>query len=130
MPGDISGNGRSWKGVVSTISPEVVNNEVEARLRFAGDTPDQLRQNQRLSVRVLLDQRADVLTVRRGSFVDESNGTYAYVVRDGLAVKTPVRLGARSVDKVEVLQGLAVGDRVVISGTDAFNGAAQVAISQ
>lgn len=129
MPGEISGNGRSWKGLVSTVSPEVVNNEVAARLRFEGATPDQLRQNQRLSVRVLLDRRDNVLTVRRGSFADEGGGAYAYVVRDGMAHKTRVRLGVRSLDKIEVLDGLAPGDRIVVSGTDAFQGAERVAIS-
>jgi len=74
MGGGITGNGKTWKGLVSAISPEVVNGEVAARLRFDGETPKQLRQNQRLSVRVLLDKRDNVLTVTRGSFVDESGG--------------------------------------------------------
>jgi HlyD family secretion protein len=91
--------------------------------------PEQLRQNQRLSVRVLLDQRADVLSVRAGSFIDESGGQYAYVVRDGVAVKTPVRLGARSVDRVEILSGLKPGDRVVVSGAENFHAAATVGLS-
>jgi len=129
MPAVISGNGRDWKGAVSAISPEVVNGEVVARVRFEGDKPRQLRQNQRLSVRILLDKRENVLTVARGSFVDESGGRYAYVVRDGIAYKTPVTLGPSSIDKVEILQGLKEGDKVVVSGTDSFNGAAKVAIS-
>ncbi len=129
MTGEISGNGNTWKGIVSAISPEVVNGEVAARLRFDGQTPKQLRQNQRLSVRVLLDKRNNVLTVQRGSFVDESGGSYAYVVRDGIATKTPIRVGASSIDKVEILQGLKEGDRIVISGTDSFKGAPRVVIS-
>lgn len=129
MPAAISGNGQEWKGAVSAISPEVVNGEVVARVRFEGNKPKQLRQNQRLSVRIVLDQRENVLTVARGSFVDESGGRYAYVVRDGIATKTPVRLGPSSIDKVEILQGLKAGDKVVISGTSNFNGAARVAIS-
>ena len=129
MSGEISGNGHTWKGLVSAISPEVVNGQVAARLRFEGETPKQLRQNQRLSVRVLLDKRDNVLTVQRGSFVDESGGSYAYLVRDGIAKKTPIRVGASSIDKVEILDGLKEGDRIVISGTDSFKGAATVAIS-
>ncbi len=129
MAGEISGNGHTWKGLVSAISPEVVNGQVAARLRFDGDTPKQLRQNQRLSVRVLLDRRDDVLTVQRGSFVDESGGSYAYLVRDGIAKKTPIRVGASSIDKVEILDGLKEGERIVISGTDSFKGATTVAIS-
>ncbi|MDE2087259.1 MAG: efflux RND transporter periplasmic adaptor subunit [Xanthomonadaceae bacterium] len=130
MTGEISGNGSTWKGLVSAISPEVVNGEVAARVRFEGSTPKELRQNQRLSVRILLEKRDNVLTVQRGSFVDESGGSYAYVVKDGIATKTPIRVGVSSIDKVEILQGLKEGDRIVISGTDSFKGAQRVAISR
>lgn len=129
MAGEISGNGHTWKGLVSAISPEVVNGQVAARLRFDGETPKQLRQNQRLSVRVLLDKRDNVLTVQRGSFVDESGGSYAYLVKDSIAKKTPIRVGASSIDKVEILEGLKEGDRIVVSGTDSFKSAATVVIS-
>ena len=129
MPGEIAGNGRQWRGLVSSVSPEVVNNEVAARLRFDGAPPDQLRQNQRLSVRVLLDRREKVLTVARGSFVEDGGGRFAYVVEDGQAVKRPIRLGAQSLSKVEILEGLKPGDRVVVSGTQAFDGAERVTLS-
>ncbi|WP_374566469.1 efflux RND transporter periplasmic adaptor subunit [Ideonella sp.] len=129
MPGEISGNGQQWAGKVSSVSPEVVNNEVAARLRFDGALPAQLRQNQRLSVRVLLDRRDNVLTVARGSFVDEGGGRVAYVLRDGVAEKRAVKLGAQSLAKVEVLEGLRPGDRVVTSGSENFRGAERVTVS-
>ncbi|MDI4634277.1 efflux RND transporter periplasmic adaptor subunit [Pelomonas sp. V22] len=130
MPGEISGNGKTWKGRVSSISPEVVNNEVSARLRFEGEQPAQLRQNQRLSVRVLLDHRENVLQVARGAFVDEGGGRIAYVVQDGQAVRRPIRLGAQSLSQVEVLEGLKPGETVVISGTEFFKGAERVTLSR
>ncbi|HET7301469.1 MAG TPA: efflux RND transporter periplasmic adaptor subunit [Oleiagrimonas sp.] len=130
MPAQISGNGNTWKGAVSAISPEVVNGEVASRVRFEGAKPEHLRQNQRLSVRILLDHRDSAVTVARGSFVDESGGRYAYVVHDGIAAKTPIQIGATSIDKVEILKGLKPGDKVVISGTDNFNGAQRVVISR
>lgn len=129
MPGEISGNGSTWRGSVSAVSPEVVNGQVAARLRFEGDTPKQLRQNQRLSVRVLIDRRDNVLRVARGSFVEEFGARHAYVLRDGIAEKSPVRLGLSSIAHVEVLEGLKEGDRVVVSGSDVFGDAARVAVS-
>jgi HlyD family secretion protein len=129
MAGQISGNGQQWAGRVSSVSPEVVNGEVAARLRFDGAMPPQLRQNQRLSVRVLLDHRDQVLSVARGSFVDEGGGRFAYVLAEGEARRRAIRLGAQSLAKVEVLEGLKPGERVVISGTDQFRGADRVAIA-
>jgi HlyD family secretion protein len=129
MPGEISGNGQVWKGRIGSVSPEVVNGEVSARLRFDGAQPEQLRQNQRLSVRVLLDRRSNVLAVSRGSFVDEGGGRLAYVLQDGQAQKRAVRLGAMSLSKVEVLEGLQPGERVVVSGAENFRGADRVTVS-
>jgi HlyD family secretion protein len=61
--------------------------------------------------------------------VDQEGGGFAYVVRGNIAQRTPVSLGAASIAKVEILDGLAVGDQIVISGTDAFNGAQRVILS-
>lgn len=128
MAATLEGDGRQWAATLSGVSPEVVSGEVTARLRFTGTQPEGLRQSQRLAVRVLIDKRANVLMVERGSFVDQDAG-FAYVVHDGVAQRRPVRLGAQSVQKVEILDGLAVGDQVVVSGSDAFNGADRVIVT-
>ncbi len=128
MSATLEGDGRQWSATLSGVSPEVVSGEVTARLRFTGTQPDGLRQSQRLAVRVLIDKRADVLMVERGSFVDQDAG-FAYVVSDSVAQRRPVRLGAQSVQKVEILDGLNVGDQVVVQGPNAFNGADRVIVT-
>jgi len=62
--------------------------------------------------------------------LENGNGRIAYVVRDGLAQKTAISTGARSLSSVEILAGLSVGDSIIISGTDQFNGADTVLITQ
>lgn len=116
-------------GTLSALSPEVVKNQVLARVRFDGVQPQGLRQSQRLSARLLIEEKPDVVMLPRGPFVESEGGRYAYVVRDGVAVRTPVTLGATSVAFVEVLSGLKVGDQVVVSGTDTFNNASTVSIT-
>jgi HlyD family secretion protein len=128
MGATLEGDGRQWQATLSGVSPEVVAGEVTARLRFTGTQPVGLRQSQRLAVRILIDKRTDVLTVERGSFVDQDAG-FAYVIHDGVAERRAVRLGAQSVQKVEILDGLNVGDQIVVSGSDAFNGADRVIVT-
>jgi HlyD family secretion protein len=107
---------------------------VVTRVRFTGDKPQDLRQNQslrqnqRLSVRILIDRRENVLTVDRGTFMDQDGG-FAYVVHGNIAQRQPVRLGAASIQKVQILEGLSVGEQVVVSGADAFNDAERVVIT-
>jgi HlyD family secretion protein len=130
MTADLDGGGGHFKAVVSGVSPEVIAGQVTARLRFVGDKPSGLRQSQRMSVRIFIDRRENVLMVDRGSFIDQDGGAFAYLVHGNLAERRRVRLGAASIAKVEILEGLGVGDQVVVSGTDAFNGAERVILSR
>jgi len=130
MPAQLtSGNGEPYPGAVSAVSPEVVNGEVTARLRFTDKQPPGLRQNQRLSARIVLDTRRDVLQVERGPFVEQDGGRFAYVMDGNQAVRRPVRLGVSSLNAVEILDGANVGDRIVVSGSDQFGDAERVRIS-
>jgi HlyD family secretion protein len=116
-------------GKLSALSPEVVKNQVLARVRFNGDQPAGLRQSQRITARLLIDEKHDALMVQRGPFVESEGGRYAYVVRDGVAIRTPIKLGATSVSAVEILGGLKPGDKIVISGTETFENAERVSIN-
>ncbi|MFT4255756.1 MAG: efflux RND transporter periplasmic adaptor subunit [Pseudoxanthomonas sp.] len=130
MPAQLtSGSGEPYPGEISAVSPEVVNGEVTARIRFTDKQPPGLRQSQRLSARVLMDTRRNVLKVERGPFVEQSGGRYAYVMDGSVAVRRPVQLGASSLGEVEVLQGLKPGDRVVVSGSDLFGDAERAKVN-
>jgi HlyD family secretion protein len=129
MTADLEGDGRRWKGTISAISPQVVNGQVATRVRFGAEKPAGLRQNQRLSVRIFLERYDNVLTVDRGSFMDQNGGGVAYVVRGNVAERRPIRLGAASISKVEILDGLAAGDQIVVTGADLFNGAQRAIIA-
>ena len=129
MPAQLSGGRGEYPAKVSAVSPEVVNGEVTGRLRFTGEQPPALRQNQRMRARILLDTREDVLMVERGPFLEQGSGTRAYVVEDGTAVLTPIRTGVSSLNAVEILEGLQPGDRVVVSGSDQFGDAPEVRIT-
>lgn len=119
-----------FTGQVRSISPEVEEGQVRGRVRFAGAAPEGLRQNQRVSVRLQLDTRPDALVVRRGPFYDDGAGRVAYVVDGDLARRRAIRTGAVSIDQVEILDGLAAGERVVISSYEPFRGADTVLLSQ
>ena len=121
LAGDVQYNGVEYRGKLVSLSPEVVNNEVVGRIRFAGETPPGLRQNQRVTVRVMMDELIGVLKLQRGSFTDSGGGRSAFVLTEaGLAERREIRLGARSVAEVEILSGLAEGDQVIISSIAEF----------
>ncbi|WP_334178988.1 efflux RND transporter periplasmic adaptor subunit [Pseudoxanthomonas sp.] len=129
MPATLTSVGQPYPGQISAVSPEVVNGEVVTRLRFSDKQPPGLRQNQRLSARILMDTRRNVLMVERGPFLEQSGGRYAYVMDGRSAVRRPVQLGVSSLSNVEVLSGLQPGDKVVVSGSDLFGDAERVSVN-
>jgi len=130
MNAEIEVAGVKTTGKLSALSPEVVKNQVLARARFNGKQPEGLRQSQRVSARLLIDEKPNVLMVQRGPFVESEGGRFAYLMQDGIAVRTPIKMGATSVSAVEIISGLKQGDKIVISGTENFENAARVSINQ
>jgi HlyD family secretion protein len=119
-----------YAGILVAVSPEIVANQVASRIRFADRMPGNIRQNQRLTTRILIETRPDVLTLQRGQFLESGAGRVAYVLDgEGLALRKPITLGARSLGAVEVLSGLNEGDRVIISSIDTFRSADSVLIT-
>jgi HlyD family secretion protein len=124
MAADINYAGRNYRGAVTAISPEVQQNEVKGRVRFADQVPAGVRQNQRVNVRIVLDQRDNVLKVERGSFVDA--GSVAYRVQGDVATRQPVKLGPMSVGEVQILSGLDAGEQIIVSSISDFGDAPEV----
>jgi len=123
------GNQRYAASLVS-VSPEVIQNQVTTRIRFDGEMPPGLRQNQRLTTRILMEEKNDVLTLQRGQFLDSGGNRIAYVLdNDDVARRRSIEIGARSLAAVEILQGLSEGEVVVISSIDPFRSADSVLVT-
>jgi HlyD family secretion protein len=129
IPAEVTSTSSTFAAAISAVSPEVVNGEVAARLRFTGRQPPGLRQNQRLSARIVLDTRKDVLNVERGAFLEQGGGQFAYVMDGDIAVKRRLRTGVSSLGAVEILDGAKIGDRIVVSGSDQFGDAERIRIT-
>ncbi len=131
MQAEINIGNEIWPAQVVAVSPEIVQNQVTTRLRFVGERSPSVRQNQRLTTRILLEERADVLTLRRGQFLDTGGGRIAYVMGDDfVARRRAIEVGARSLSDVEILSGLEPGERVVVSSIDPFRSADSVLVTQ
>jgi len=129
MSAEIRAGSSTVPGRVRSVSPEVVDGNVATRLEFLDQRPAGLRQNQRLTARILIEERPNVLKVERGPFLESGGGNVAYFVEDGIAERRPIRAGAVSLDAVEIVSGAKPGDRIVVTGTDVFDNAQRVRIA-
>lgn len=130
MPAEITVAGQIYAGHLVAVSPQIVANQVSGRVRFADTAPPNIRQNQRLTTRILLQELGEVLLLPRGQFLDSGGGRIAYVLDDeGMARRRAITIGARSLAAVEVVDGLTEGERVIISSIDPFQGADTVLVT-
>lgn len=130
MSAEIIVGGDRFAGTLVAVSPEIVNSQVGSRIRFTDRMPSNIRQNQRLTTRILIEERPNVLMLQRGQFLETGGGRVAYVLDDdGFAVRKNIEIGARSLSSVEVRNGLEEGDSVVISSIEQFRGADTVLVT-
>ena len=129
LPAEVMVNNLNHPGELTAISPEVTGGQVTGRIRFTGETPSGLRQNQRLSANVLIESVEGVLKVKRGAFVQSGGGRTIYLVEGDTGIRTEIQLGARGLRDVEILSGLSEGEEVIISSIDTFNSAELVFLS-
>jgi HlyD family secretion protein len=115
-------NGRDYKTKVAKIYPQVSNGTFKADFYFVGTPPSDIHTGQAIDMKVELGGAARAMMLPNGPFYQDTGGNWVFVLSpDGQsATKRSVRLGRRNPQYVEVLDGLKPGERVIISGYEAF----------
>lgn len=111
-----------YSSVIRKVYPEVRDGKFKADFRFEGQQPENIRTGQTYYLNLQLGQSAEAILIPRGSFYQNTGGKWVYVLNaDGTkATKRSVRIGRQNPQYYEVLEGLAPGDRVIISSYDSF----------
>ncbi len=104
-------------GVVSRIDPAVREGTVLVDVRLTGDLPQGARPDLSVDGTIELERLDDVLYVGRPAFGQPESlvGLFKLTADGKEAERTQVRLGRSSVNTIEIVEGLSVGDRVILS---------------
>lgn len=110
--------GRELDGRIDVIEPMLDPSTRNVRIVARVANPDHLfRPGMSASIRVVLAERPQALTIPSESVFVEGDQAFVYLINpDSTVVQTPVRLGTRTAGAVEIIEGLAPGARVVSSG--------------
>jgi HlyD family secretion protein len=105
------------KGQVSRIDPSVQNGTVTVDIEFLEPLPLGSRPDLSIDGTIELENLRDVLYVGRPVHGQSESvvGLFKLVDEGSEAVRINVKLGKNSVNTVEILQGLQVGDKVILS---------------
>jgi HlyD family secretion protein len=115
LPVQVRVDDRVLDGQVTDVLPTVQNGVITVRVALKDPSHAALRPNLRIEVFIVTDHRDRALRVRKGSSTSGEGVQQVFVLRGDRAVRTRVRFGIASFDFVEVAEGLAAGDEVVVS---------------
>jgi len=121
--------GKRFEAVLDAINPLVDAGgraiSCRAHLSNAGAL---LRPGMFVRVRLIFEQRSNVLLIPEQALVPDSKTPFVFRVVDGKAVRAPVKTGLRRNAQLEIVEGLKAGDEIVTAGQMKLRDGAQVKV--
>jgi HlyD family secretion protein len=122
-------NGRV-KGKVSRMDPASSNGTVGVDIMLEGTLPPGARPDLSVDGEIRLEQLDNIIFVGRPAFGQENSSVSLFKLgADGEAVRTTVKLGRSSVNTIEIVEGLAPGDQVILSDMSTYDEYQRVRLS-
>jgi HlyD family secretion protein len=114
--------GQGFKAKIAKVYPQVINGTFRVDLHFAGAAPADIHVGQAIDLKLELGGASQAVIVANGPFYQDTGGNWGFLLSpDGTyAERRNIRLGRRNPDYVEVVDGLKPGDRIIVSGYEAF----------
>ena len=115
-------------GRVFRIDPSVQNGTVQVEAMLEGELPRGARPDLSVDGTIEIERLTDVMYVGRPAYgqAESTVGLFRLEPDGSTAVRVNVKLGRSSVNTIEVVQGLNVGDKVIISDMSQFDSAERV----
>jgi len=111
-------------GHVERCDPSAVNGTVTCDVHLDGPLPQGAVPDLSVDGRITLERLADVLYVGRPAFGQQNTSItlFKYEPGEKYADRATVKLGRTSVSSVEIIDGLKVGDEVILSDMSRWDG--------
>lgn len=117
---------RGWiKRLSPAIDPASGTFKVTVGIR---DPKNRLNPGMFVNVAIILDVHRNARLIPKTALVYESEKSFFYKVQQGKALKLELKKGYEDAQKVEVFNGIAVGDTVVVVGQNALKDGANVKV--
>jgi len=114
--------GRPYPAKLVKVYPEVQNGRFAVDMLFTDTVPAQIRIGQTSRIKLELGESQPANLLSKGGFYQSTGGQWLYVVDPSgdFAVKRNISIGRQNPRYYEVLDGLAAGEKVIVSSYDSF----------
>ena len=122
LPGTFERQGAKFSVRVRKVFPEVREGRFRTELVFEGARPDNIRSGQTYYIDLQLGEPTESVMIPKGTFFQVTGGNWIFVLdKDGTkAYRRSIRIGRQNPQYYEVMEGLEAGERVIVSGYEAF----------
>mgnify|MGYP000784680039 FL=1 len=122
LPASMERQGTRFAMKIRKVYPEVREGRFRTDLVFAGKRPENIRSGQTYYIDLQLGEPTEGVLLPRGTFYQATGGKWIFVVdKDGRkAYRRSIRIGRQNPQYYEVLEGVEKGEKVIISGYEAF----------
>lgn len=117
-------------GMVGTVSPVIRDRSIEFDVNLHESNHPKLRPNLNVSLDIVRAERDSVLRILNGPAIGRGREHQVYVIKSGRAVLRDIRTGLKTEEYVEVVEGLTVGERVVISDISSVDELSQLVLQR
>ncbi|HXF54708.1 MAG TPA: efflux RND transporter periplasmic adaptor subunit [Hyphomicrobiaceae bacterium] len=121
--------GRTFAGKIASIDSRIDRNSRTFKVRAAVPNPERLLPAGMFMRLVVVLSEKVALTVPEEAIVTEGMDTFVYLAKDGKAVRRNVKIGQRQPGLVEVTQGLAAGEPVIVRGIQRLRDGVAIRVS-
>jgi len=128
LPATVRSGDTRLQGRVRKILPTVSNGIVTFEVALDEQDHVMLRPNLRVDVHAVTEHHPETLRLKRGPLVNVNGREAVFVVRDDVAVRTPIRVGLSNFEMYEIVEGLVAGDKVIISDMSDYRNMQEVKI--
>jgi HlyD family secretion protein len=102
---------------VTRVDPQVRDGRVRIELEFEASSPPDVVSGQSMQGELQLGNELPALVLPTGAFLETTGGRWIFVLdADGAnARRREIEIGRRNAEQVELVRGLAAGERVIVS---------------
>jgi multidrug efflux pump subunit AcrA (membrane-fusion protein) len=130
LPATVTYLNKKYQLKITKLNPEIKDRMFEIDLVFTGEAPDNIRIGKTYRIQIELGQPEDALIIDKGNFYQSTGGQWIFKLdkSGNKAYKTNITVGRQNPGQYEVLEGLSVGDKVIISGYSSFGEAQELVL--
>jgi RND family efflux transporter MFP subunit len=124
---EVSAVNRIYTGVIFAIAPKIDNTTKAYPVSIEIINEERLIKGGMYGeIKLIVEKKEDIITVPQSAILDHAQQKVVYIIENETAKMREVKLGLTLGDKAEIIEGLKVGEMIVVEGQYAVNDGSEV----